>query len=472
MTAPNHIAGGVVFTGIFCSLWNINIFSNPMYLGMTIFISLIADIDTPKSLIGKPFYPISKWIYKKFGHRTITHSLLALFCVTFFVYVFEKLQFQEINYTQIFFFAFFSHLLLDMFTITGVPLLYPFRRNPCVIPGNPAYRLKTGNIKHEGVLFFIFACCTAFMSNLFTQGFWLTYNQQFNDIKHVYREFTKSNKLYQIDYDIYSFQKKYKGRGNLIYADWKQLYILTKDSLIHLQDGQQGLKINTLKPLPTNNILTTKRVEFSHIKADSLNKLTAKKFISYGRITSSEKADVITFDRKLHDYYFELKNEYNLYFQKSLKDTIKSEIIDNSEQIQMMKHEENKLKLKQQIFEKETQIANEENAIKLQNEPYLNAKNELKIAKQNLRLETDNFTINELKNKIIYLEKFLSGKRLKTSKNLNLLKVQLRGLKARYNKPFMYINKKKIKQNNSVYFTGYFDYFLIPNLQNEYSKSF
>ncbi len=57
MTAPNHIAGGIVFTGIFTSLWNINIFTDPYYITATVIFSLLPDIDTPKSIIGKPFYP-------------------------------------------------------------------------------------------------------------------------------------------------------------------------------------------------------------------------------------------------------------------------------------------------------------------------------------------------------------------------------------------------------------------------------
>ena len=92
MTAPNHIAGGIVFTGIFTSLWNVNIFSNPYYLAVTIIVSLLPDIDTPKSIIGKPFYPISKWLYRKYGHRTITHSLLFCAILTLITYVFEKLN--------------------------------------------------------------------------------------------------------------------------------------------------------------------------------------------------------------------------------------------------------------------------------------------------------------------------------------------------------------------------------------------
>ena len=472
MTAPNHIAGGIVFTGIFTSLWNVNIFSNPYYLAVTIFVSLLPDIDTPKSIIGKPFYPISRWLYRKYGHRTITHSLLFCVILTLITYVFEKLNgIEHTHYSQIVFFAYFGHLLLDMFTTTGVPILYPFWKNPCVIPGNVAYRFNTGNLKQEGIIFVVFLFSGAFMSNLFAQGFWLTYNQQFNDITHVYREFTKSNKLYKVDYDLHSFQKHYKGQGNLVYADWQQLYILTKDSLMHLQEGQQGLKIKLLKPIATKHILTTKRVNFSHISADSLNILVNDKFISYAKITSTQKADVVTMERKVHDYYFELKNEYNLFFSKSLQDTIRFQtVVDNSEVNQRLKYEENKLKIQQQILEKQTQIAQEENYIKINNEPYYNALSDLQNAKNQLENATDSYEINELKNKIIALNKFLANSKARDSKSLALMRVQLSGLQNQLNKPFRYISNKKVKQNDILEFTGYFEYFLLPEEKTKFAK--
>lgn len=463
MTTPNHISGGIVFTGVFTSLWNVNIFSNPYFLVATIFVSLLPDIDNPKSIIGKLFYPLSKWLYRKYGHRTITHSFSALIVLTLIIYIFEKINQSPVQYTQIVFFAYFGHLLLDMLTISGVPLLYPFWRNPCVIPGNPAYRITTGNLRQEGIAFFIFGFSTFFLSNLFTQGFWLTYNQQFNDITHIYREFTKSNKLYNIDYDLHHFQRNIKGKGYLVYADFQQLYIVSKDTILHLKEGQQGLKINTLKPYYTGNILSTKRENIHRISADSLNKIINDKFISYAKITATEKADVVTKEKKLHDYYFELKNEYNLFFSKSVQDTLKVSVIDNSEANQRLRYEENLLKIQQQILEKQTQIAQEETNIQTANEPYYKAVSDLKNAQYKLKHTSDSYEINELKNKIISLQKYIESNRPRDSKSLSLLRVQLKGLQDKLNRPFHYLENKKKESEKDLFFSGYFDYFVLPN---------
>jgi inner membrane protein len=45
MTAPNHITGGIVFTGLFCSFFSINIFASPVFISVTILGSLLPDID-------------------------------------------------------------------------------------------------------------------------------------------------------------------------------------------------------------------------------------------------------------------------------------------------------------------------------------------------------------------------------------------------------------------------------------------
>ena len=86
----NHIAGGVAFTGIFSSFNNVNIFEEPEYLFCTIFFSMLPDVDHTKSVIGKAFYPLARWLDRRHGHRTLTHSLLALVCLFVLVYALES----------------------------------------------------------------------------------------------------------------------------------------------------------------------------------------------------------------------------------------------------------------------------------------------------------------------------------------------------------------------------------------------
>lgn len=95
--------------------------------------SVMPDIDKPTSKIGrKPLIkPISILIHKKFGHRTITHSVLVSL-ISLSVFVASSYMFRDIffylysNLTIGFSIGYMSHLLLDSLTVQGIPIFYPF----------------------------------------------------------------------------------------------------------------------------------------------------------------------------------------------------------------------------------------------------------------------------------------------------------------------------------------------------------
>ncbi len=114
MTAPNHLAGGVIFTGLFCSFFSVNIFASPLFITATIIGSLLPDIDHTKSWIGKSVFPLAKWLSRNYGHRTITHSiffLLGVYLLSIFV---EKNFREDFSVSTILLFAILSHLIFDM----------------------------------------------------------------------------------------------------------------------------------------------------------------------------------------------------------------------------------------------------------------------------------------------------------------------------------------------------------------------
>lgn len=434
MTAPNHIAGGIVITGIFASLWNVNIFENPLYISLTIIGSLIPDIDHTKSIIGKLVYPLARWISIKFGHRTITHSIGFITVLTFTMYMLEHFQMFGLeghSASLILFFSVFSHYILDMFTVQGIPLFYPIYRNPCVIPANVDLRITTGNLKQEGVTLFIFALMVFFLQDLFQNGFWFTYNKSFNDITHLEREFKKSNTLLLVNYDFDLFQKKYKSSGYLVYADFKQCYILS-DTLIILNTFRQGQLIHKLEPVKTDNILTVKTYDFSNIPVDSVNSILAYKFISQGKVFSNKSVDLVTKDALKSAMYFDLENEYNLRYIESMKDSLNN----------------NKFK---EIQELEYKIKLEEDALSYGNSKFYKAKKRLR--RLHSKLENSNslssYDINEIKNEIIKLEAFATSFTPKRSKTLIKLIDQLNEV----------INRKI---TTDIYLSGTLNYFDLP----------
>lgn len=382
MTAPNHITGGLVFTGIFCSLFNLNIFGNPIFLTLTIFGSIVPDIDHTKSFIGKLFYPLAKYISKHFGHRTITHSIWFLIFIVIIFFSIDKLFFSNYDLTLIIFFSVFSHLLFDMMTMQGIPLFYPFYKNPCVLPANPELRIRTGNIKQEGIILVIFAFLTIFLQDLFSQGFWSNLNNQFQDVTHTIKEFNSSNNLLKINYDFNNYQENKKGSGKLIHAEIKDLYILDSLGLTIITDDKSGMIINNLTTEKTNETLKIQNLDFINITIDSLNKIFSNKFVFNSKIYSNQKITATTKQGlKLSDN-FSLKNEYNINFNQSFKDSLSYDFGEKINEIDIkIEREKMKVKISKNKF---TLLQKQKNNLI-----------------KSLSLETDNYNINELKNEII-----------------------------------------------------------------------
>lgn len=306
MMFGNHITGGLVFTGTFCSLFEVNIFESPISIGIVLIGSIIPDIDHTKSIIGKVFYPISKMISIKYGHRTITHSLLFLILTTVIFLLSEKYLFDSSNYTLIYFFALLSHLLLDMITVQGIPLFYPFARNPCVIPANPELRIKTNNLKSEGIAMFVFSLLTIFLQPLFANGFWTTYNNQFNTITHVFREFTSSKNAIKIEYDYTFYNQDIYGEGILVKANSNSLSLISNNKLHQINNNPNTI-IKELKIIKTDSILLLDNLVFNNIELDSLDLILKNRFIIEGDIFSNNK---ILYNGKTANHY-NLKNVYN-----------------------------------------------------------------------------------------------------------------------------------------------------------------
>ena len=86
-------------------------------------LSILPDIDNPGSPVGRLLKPISKRIYARFGHRSITHSLMFLDLATIIGFV------HSVGLGLTILVGIGSHILLDSLTYAGVQLLFPQRVN-------------------------------------------------------------------------------------------------------------------------------------------------------------------------------------------------------------------------------------------------------------------------------------------------------------------------------------------------------
>ena len=200
MTAPNHIVGGIVVTGIFGGIAGINILEKWEYILICIIFSLLPDIDHPGSIMGRTFKPISRFINRTYGHRTITHNLAALGVVCFATWLICQGAGLVEPWTFLVFGGYFSHLIFDMMTVAGVPLFYPWALNPCVIPGKPEARFVVSDVKSEARIFGFFGICFFLMMPLMEQGFWTSYNRTFGTQSHLKSEYNASVDLLEVEY--------------------------------------------------------------------------------------------------------------------------------------------------------------------------------------------------------------------------------------------------------------------------------
>jgi inner membrane protein len=102
--------------------------------------ALLPDIDTQRSGVGRLAGSVSSWLERRYGHRTLTHSLLGLagmgILTSPLLLIHKSLWIALLA-------GYASHLLLDTATVSGVPILWPLRLKFWLV-GNRAWRVPYG----------------------------------------------------------------------------------------------------------------------------------------------------------------------------------------------------------------------------------------------------------------------------------------------------------------------------------------
>ena len=125
--------------------------SDPIVMAVAIAASQIPDIDTSTSSIGQILWPISRWIEKRYPHRSVTHSLLfTIFLGVISIALWYKYQI-DIKVLAALPIGHLAACFSDTCTKQGVQLLWP---SPlwCVFGLNPKRRLTTGSPSEYWVL--------------------------------------------------------------------------------------------------------------------------------------------------------------------------------------------------------------------------------------------------------------------------------------------------------------------------------
>jgi inner membrane protein len=120
---------------------------DPVSWGLAGATSLLPDIDLPTSRLGRTLFWASTRLERRFGHRTLTHSALALAAVALLaapLLLFKPLWFWSVVG------GYWSHLWADMLNPRGTDLFWPSPLR-VVMPARQRHRLEVGG-KGERVL--------------------------------------------------------------------------------------------------------------------------------------------------------------------------------------------------------------------------------------------------------------------------------------------------------------------------------
>lgn len=123
----------IIFTHISLALLIaslIQIQNQPLAVLILVIGAMLPDADYPFSFIGRLLQPFSFKLHEKFGHRTITHSIIPLLVLAVIYFATKEIL---VIYLLI---GMASHIILDMFTIQGVKLLYPLWTNFILLDGS------------------------------------------------------------------------------------------------------------------------------------------------------------------------------------------------------------------------------------------------------------------------------------------------------------------------------------------------
>jgi inner membrane protein len=320
-----------------------------------------------------------------------------------------------------------------MLTVQGIPLFYPFLKNPCVIPANPSMRFRSGNVKSEAIALLIFTGVLVSSYDLFQNGFWTTYNRTFGTVKHAFREFRDSENIVVVQYE-YSFNgDKKEGTGYIIDATENQLEIYSRANLLNegrvtiINKKDNRIKNILIAPTKTNYKYSVKDFKFFNLTLQQLNDTLDNHIVS-GKILSSAK--FICNQYQALKGSIELKKEISPKFKWIKNDTLKNQISNK-------------------IYLKKAKLYEIENDNFIEREKLKSMKNQLFQFKLNLKNSLNIYDKNKAEKSIINQTKKIENFNLKIKKTNSIFQ-EIRLL------------KKELNYKETHYFTGVLKLFLVP----------
>jgi membrane-bound metal-dependent hydrolase YbcI (DUF457 family) len=189
MSSPTHLAFSQLMFLLLVGSGQVPL--TPVNVLLTATGAALPDLDSTSTYPGKTLPFIAARIERRFGHRTITHSLALAAGISI---VLLPLAFLNTGPYLCLIVGYMSHLLLDTMTVTGVCLLYPFSPRRCVFPMDVyhphSYRVETGARTDRALgAILALACIPAFL--VAREGFDRFLRTAQKDIESAVRDYTE-----------------------------------------------------------------------------------------------------------------------------------------------------------------------------------------------------------------------------------------------------------------------------------------
>lgn len=422
MLAPTHSVFGIFLTLTILAVFGVQWGLHWTIIFFSVLGAIMPDIDYPRSVIGRLFYPISSRLERKFGHRTITHSFIGwaissvifAFLVLFGIFIFGFILKFEVGgldlwprWIAAFSLSYFSHLVLDMFNRRGSQMLWPDPSRD-VIPRNPKYRPESGS-KAE-ILIFLILLFLMFLSfpiskyGLASSIRWLLATpgaaiDEFASLKtHAYLDF----KGY-----FEGTKQDVEGVGEILDVDHKRLVMLYKGNIYTLSnDLSADIIASKVRVKKTNVPIKIETREFKNETREYLLSQIPKGALVSGTVKLPAGLDV-QFPAYAGSYKPLEQKDDNLIISFATKDQIKGLALTENFDLQKKKDQANLDQLVAQADKLKVQIKPVESGgglTPLGRQMLLNkeerAKQQTQLAELKGQLDEINVKIEELKLKI------------------------------------------------------------------------
>lgn len=228
MIAPTHISFAFFFSLFVTTISGYSLNLDWLVYPFIILGAILPDIDTPNSYIGKLFLPVSRFLEKNFGHRTLTHSFIGWLSVTL---VLSPLYFWNKNYLIFFSLAYLSHLFLDMLNVRGVTFFWPNSTRDVFGRKN---RMRAGS-KFELALVGLFLTLTIFTLPLSKYGVKNSLSWLIGDHYSAVRLFLQTDKRAYLDFQAIEAKtrKPVAGKALILEAVGNSYFIIAFNGKVY-----------------------------------------------------------------------------------------------------------------------------------------------------------------------------------------------------------------------------------------------